>query len=292
MSTEMLWDETVQPVETDHSPKLATSWTAQNHAVPIVNPFPPANPSLEPVLYYEEFGPAAPRQDSPSIPVFEWDNTPSYYSSPAQSDVSLYSGPTASSRSSSSDFGFDVAGSSRRPSWDTSSPHSPAGALLHGHDLPDSDLPSWGDYTIPEDLCKPQGPPEPPATRSPRLRGKLATYPCHFCSANFTSKHNLNNHINSHLGLRQHSCKKCSRTFITESVKRRHEIKCSHEQTPTVYGNRDGTASSSTDMAVIPDASDVGTPKQDTAETGTGAVRSPSLTHRSSDLYAETSRTP
>ncbi|KAJ6624094.1 hypothetical protein B0H10DRAFT_765264 [Mycena sp. CBHHK59/15] len=216
MSTEMLLDEIVQPLETDNPPKLATSWAAENLAAPLI----------------------------------------------------LWSGPSTSSPSSSF-----YSGPSSRAGWDTLSPRPPSDTLLHAQDLPDSDLPSLADPMGSPDFKPSVGTPAGTwAAKARRKELKLATYVCHFCSADFTTKHNLDNHVNSHLGHRPYRCGKCSKTFTTRGVKKRHESRCSCGPAPTVYGNRDGTASFSTDLPVIPDASDLGTPRQDTAETGTGTT--------------------
>ncbi|KIK04886.1 hypothetical protein K443DRAFT_645274, partial [Laccaria amethystina LaAM-08-1] len=50
---------------------------------------------------------------------------------------------------------------------------------------------------------------------------------CHLCPQNFTAKHNLKNHINSHFQKKTHRCMDgCGSTFGTRSAFIRHRKKC------------------------------------------------------------------
>ncbi|KAJ7476142.1 hypothetical protein FB451DRAFT_1088199, partial [Mycena latifolia] len=51
-------------------------------------------------------------------------------------------------------------------------------------------------------------------------------YKCDVCGADFTAKHNLKNHQNSHIGLRNYACSTCGQVFGTSGVQKRHERKC------------------------------------------------------------------
>ncbi|KAJ7814182.1 hypothetical protein B0H13DRAFT_461703 [Mycena leptocephala] len=57
-------------------------------------------------------------------------------------------------------------------------------------------------------------------------RKKEVQFYCKYCSAGFTAKHNLRNHLNSHEGKRPHVCVSCSVSFTTRGVRRRHEKTC------------------------------------------------------------------
>ncbi|KAJ7202266.1 hypothetical protein C8J57DRAFT_403933 [Mycena rebaudengoi] len=61
-----------------------------------------------------------------------------------------------------------------------------------------------------------------------RPRKNKPSFRCKFeaCSATFTSKHNLKNHMNSHYGIRPYGCPKCDATFTTPAVKSRHFKSC------------------------------------------------------------------
>ncbi|THU89711.1 hypothetical protein K435DRAFT_968969 [Dendrothele bispora CBS 962.96] len=50
-------------------------------------------------------------------------------------------------------------------------------------------------------------------------------YRCDRCSQDFTAKHNLRNHINSHLGIKKHECT-CGQAFGTKHVLTRHQKTC------------------------------------------------------------------
>lgn len=57
-------------------------------------------------------------------------------------------------------------------------------------------------------------------------RTKEARFVCVLCNQTFTTNHNLKNHVNVHLGLRDHSCTRCRREFTTQSVLQRHLKTC------------------------------------------------------------------
>ncbi|KAJ7888831.1 hypothetical protein B0H13DRAFT_2041888 [Mycena leptocephala] len=57
-------------------------------------------------------------------------------------------------------------------------------------------------------------------------RKKDVQFYCKYCSAGFTAKHNLRNHLNSHEGKRPHACVLCNASFTTRGVRRRHEKTC------------------------------------------------------------------
>ncbi|EDR00946.1 uncharacterized protein LACBIDRAFT_295643 [Laccaria bicolor S238N-H82] len=57
-------------------------------------------------------------------------------------------------------------------------------------------------------------------------RTKEARFACVLCNQTFTTNHNLKNHVNVHLGLKDHSCPRCRREFTTQSVMQRHLKTC------------------------------------------------------------------
>jgi hypothetical protein len=57
-------------------------------------------------------------------------------------------------------------------------------------------------------------------------RTKEARFKCDICSQTFTTNHNLKNHLNVHLGVKEHSCGSCRRDFTTQSVLARHMKTC------------------------------------------------------------------
>ncbi|KAJ7830895.1 hypothetical protein B0H14DRAFT_1188791 [Mycena olivaceomarginata] len=76
----------------------------------------------------------------------------------------------------------------------------------------------------------PDLPPSQPQVASPagvhaaNLRRKRPPkFQCDDCQATFTTKHNWKNHLNSHRGIRPHTCGLCGLTFTTSAVKKRHE---------------------------------------------------------------------
>ncbi|KAI3618045.1 hypothetical protein WG66_005716 [Moniliophthora roreri] len=64
------------------------------------------------------------------------------------------------------------------------------------------------------------------ASRARRKHGKLADHRCSNCDATFTTRHNLQSHIRSHLGVRPYECPICGRGFVTMSDRKRHEKRC------------------------------------------------------------------
>lgn len=69
------------------------------------------------------------------------------------------------------------------------------------------------------------------ARASQSRRTNAANYTCPECHQTFTAKHNLNNHLNSHYGVRNFHCgvPNCNKSFGTSHVRRRHMIKCHSE---------------------------------------------------------------
>ncbi|KAL0575490.1 hypothetical protein V5O48_006475, partial [Marasmius crinis-equi] len=65
---------------------------------------------------------------------------------------------------------------------------------------------------------------------SRRRRTKSVAHKCHYCNSTFTARHNLKNHVNSHLGIRPHICQRCGRRFGTKHVLTRHEKKMCQNQ--------------------------------------------------------------
>ncbi|EAU85660.1 hypothetical protein CC1G_10932 [Coprinopsis cinerea okayama7 len=61
---------------------------------------------------------------------------------------------------------------------------------------------------------------------SARRRTKEAKFSCTLCSQTFTTNHNLKNHMNVHLGVKEHECPDCNRAFTTQSVLARHTKTC------------------------------------------------------------------
>ncbi|KAJ8088490.1 hypothetical protein PM082_022563 [Marasmius tenuissimus] len=61
------------------------------------------------------------------------------------------------------------------------------------------------------------------ARRKPLPKGRKL-YHCTVvgCDADFTAKHNLNHHINSHDDFKPHGCEHCGRSFTTSSDRSRH----------------------------------------------------------------------
>lgn len=57
-------------------------------------------------------------------------------------------------------------------------------------------------------------------------RTKEARFKCDSCGQTFTTNHNLKNHLNVHLGVKEHTCGSCRRDFTTQSVLARHMKTC------------------------------------------------------------------
>ncbi|KAF9260013.1 hypothetical protein L218DRAFT_1003109 [Marasmius fiardii PR-910] len=53
-----------------------------------------------------------------------------------------------------------------------------------------------------------------------------ARFVCPICQHNFTAKHNLNNHMNSHNGVKPFKCDVCKQTFTTSGTAKRHQNNC------------------------------------------------------------------
>ncbi|KAJ8088508.1 hypothetical protein PM082_022581 [Marasmius tenuissimus] len=57
-------------------------------------------------------------------------------------------------------------------------------------------------------------------------RKKEGKYSCHLCSATFTEKHGVTNHLNSHYGIKPHECARCGKRFGTTHTRNRHAKTC------------------------------------------------------------------
>ncbi|KAJ7712538.1 hypothetical protein B0H16DRAFT_562315 [Mycena metata] len=67
----------------------------------------------------------------------------------------------------------------------------------------------------------------PATVRAAKFRRKKhAVFVCHLCGRDFTAKHNLQNHINSHNSVKKHRCEHCGQSFGTAHVLRRHMKTC------------------------------------------------------------------
>ncbi|KAJ7227485.1 hypothetical protein GGX14DRAFT_630139 [Mycena pura] len=70
----------------------------------------------------------------------------------------------------------------------------------------------------------------PAGRRAAKNRRKDQTMPgafiCKVCNADFTAKHNLRNHMNSHGSVKEFRCDTCGQSFGTSHVLKRHEGKC------------------------------------------------------------------
>ncbi|KIJ98848.1 hypothetical protein K443DRAFT_193868 [Laccaria amethystina LaAM-08-1] len=66
------------------------------------------------------------------------------------------------------------------------------------------------------------------ASNRRRTNGVAGRFACHLCPQNFTAKHNLKNHINSHFQKKTHRCTPggCGSSFGTRSSLNRHRKKC------------------------------------------------------------------
>ncbi|KAK1231520.1 hypothetical protein PQX77_005352 [Marasmius sp. AFHP31] len=63
-------------------------------------------------------------------------------------------------------------------------------------------------------------------TRASRMRReKPNIHQCPYCESTFTALHNLKNHVNSHLGMKPHTCERCGQSFGTRHVLARHSKK-------------------------------------------------------------------
>lgn len=61
------------------------------------------------------------------------------------------------------------------------------------------------------------------ASTKRRTNTTSTPFACSVCSSNFTKKHNLQNHMNSHYGVKNHRCEGgCEATFSTKSSLHRH----------------------------------------------------------------------
>ncbi|EDR06502.1 uncharacterized protein LACBIDRAFT_299955 [Laccaria bicolor S238N-H82] len=101
-------------------------------------------------------------------------------------------------------------------------------------------LPAWEALIPPMNLEVPEaGVTEPPprvvvatleqvsAANRRRRKAVPGRFVCEFCPQDFTAKHNLRNHINSHFQRKTHRCTGgCGNTFGTRSAFIRHRKKC------------------------------------------------------------------
>ncbi|KAJ3932257.1 MAG: hypothetical protein NXY57DRAFT_131812 [Lentinula lateritia] len=65
-----------------------------------------------------------------------------------------------------------------------------------------------------------------------RKRKSQARFYCSFCSADFTAKHNLQFHENSHKGEKPYACRYCSTSFTVPRSRDRHEKNCKQGISP------------------------------------------------------------
>ncbi|TEB29383.1 hypothetical protein FA13DRAFT_639673 [Coprinellus micaceus] len=66
----------------------------------------------------------------------------------------------------------------------------------------------------------------PSIAKTQTIRTKKPRFKCDMCDQTFTTNHNLKNHVNVHLGIKEHSCASCGRDFTTQSVLARHLKTC------------------------------------------------------------------
>ncbi|ESK95290.1 hypothetical protein Moror_3950 [Moniliophthora roreri MCA 2997] len=64
------------------------------------------------------------------------------------------------------------------------------------------------------------------ASKRRRKPGRKAWHRCPICKRTFTAPHNLQNHINSHFGIKRYGCQFCDARSNTRSDMTRHEKKC------------------------------------------------------------------
>ncbi|TFK28193.1 hypothetical protein FA15DRAFT_701324 [Coprinopsis marcescibilis] len=93
-----------------------------------------------------------------------------------------------------------------------------------------------------------EAPPTPTGTRkiasqaglkaSEARRTKEAKFQCDLCDQTFTTNHNLKNHRNVHLGVKEHGCPHCTRAFTTQSVLARHLKTCKAAGVPPLNDTR------------------------------------------------------
>ncbi|KAJ7018819.1 hypothetical protein C8F04DRAFT_1150029 [Mycena alexandri] len=57
-------------------------------------------------------------------------------------------------------------------------------------------------------------------------RSKRGKFVCPLCGSEFTAKHNLKNHVNSHDSTKEFKCEDCGQSFGTAHVLKRHRDKC------------------------------------------------------------------
>ncbi|PBL03344.1 hypothetical protein ARMGADRAFT_12508 [Armillaria gallica] len=87
------------------------------------------------------------------------------------------------------------------------------------------------DASLPQPSYREQVASDAVARASQNRRTNAANYTCNECHQTFTAKHNLNNHLNSHYGVRNFRCSvpNCNKSFGTSHVRRRHMLKCHSE---------------------------------------------------------------
>ncbi|KAJ7679172.1 hypothetical protein DFH06DRAFT_506273 [Mycena polygramma] len=103
---------------------------------------------------------------------------------------------------------------------------------------PTPDTPS--SYISSSPSTSPGNTPELPATHHPTVsspagvhaanlrRKKKARFFCErpSCGQSFTARHNFDNHMNSHDGIKPYNCVLCNTAYTTRGTKQRHEKKC------------------------------------------------------------------
>ncbi|KAJ7649655.1 hypothetical protein FB45DRAFT_885532 [Roridomyces roridus] len=104
-------------------------------------------------------------------------------------------------------------------------------------------VPAFWRSASPRDIkTEPQDPPVPSGSilrplvgtagtlRASRARRKdpsrRGAFVCELCGHDFTAKHNLRNHMNSHNDVKKYECTNCGERFGTSHVLKRHSAKC------------------------------------------------------------------
>ncbi|KAJ7707304.1 hypothetical protein B0H17DRAFT_1032348 [Mycena rosella] len=105
--------------------------------------------------------------------------------------------------SESSPSALDTSSSSFPPSPDTSGAASPELVITH-----------------------PQVASPANVQASNARRKKPGKYHCSHCPSSFTAKHNLKNHLHSHMGIKPHACDACGSRYTTSAVQKRHFKTC------------------------------------------------------------------
>ncbi|KAF9260011.1 hypothetical protein L218DRAFT_622873 [Marasmius fiardii PR-910] len=113
------------------------------------------------------------------------------------------------------------------PAYDSSSEAGPLTTLHRRHDRNDDVIISGNEYR--ENVGSPAI-----VKASTDRRKKPARFKCNQanCESTFTTKQNLRNHLNSHLGIKKFACGTCGKTFTTLHVRERHQNTCRAKRKP------------------------------------------------------------